>query len=76
MATSIRLDDEFVTHVKVHAEAESRSVPKQIEYWAKIGQIMIDNPDLPYSFVSETLLASEEVKFGKVKRYERRTQRK
>ncbi|WP_105213121.1 TA system antitoxin ParD family protein [Pseudoalteromonas sp. T1lg22] len=76
MATSIRLDDDFVTDVKVHAEAEMRSVPKQIEYWAKIGKIMTENPDLPYNFVQEVLLASEEVKLGKVKRYERRTKRK
>ncbi|CAM3647177.1 hypothetical protein VA7868_01432 [Vibrio aerogenes CECT 7868] len=76
MATSVRLDDAFVKHVKIHAEAESRSVPKQIEYWAKIGQIMIDNPDLPYEFVREALLASEEVKSGNMTRYERKTKRK
>lgn len=73
MPTSVRLDDEFVSDVKVHAEAEMRSVPKQIEYWAKIGKIMTENPDLPYSFVQEALIAYEEVKLGKVKRYERRT---
>lgn len=76
MATSIRLDDDFVSDVRIYAEAEMRSVPKQIEYWAKIGKIMADNPDLPYSFVQDALLASEEVKLGKVKRYERRTRRK
>ncbi|WP_425606642.1 TA system antitoxin ParD family protein [Pectobacterium araliae] len=38
MATSIRLDDDFVEEVKVHAEAMSRSVPKQVEYQAKIGE--------------------------------------
>ena len=75
MATSVRLDDEFVTEARVHAEAESRSLPKQIEYWAKIGQIMIDNPDLSYEFVRESLLASEEVKQGLVKPYVRRTKR-
>ncbi len=75
MAISVRLDEEFVTHVKIHAEAESRSVPKQIEYWAKIGQIMVDNPDLSYEFVREALLATEEVKQGLVKRYVRRTKR-
>lgn len=75
MATSVRLDDEFVTHAKVHAEAESRSLPKQIEYWAKIGQIMIDNPDLSYEFVRESLLAIEEVKQGLAKKYVRRTKR-
>jgi len=75
MATSVRLDDGFVTHARVYAEAESRSLPKQIEYWAKIGKIMIDNPDLSYEFVHESLLATEEVKQGLTKRYVRRTKR-
>lgn len=75
MATSVRLDDEFVTHAKIHAEAENRSLPKQIEYWAKVGQIMMDNPDLSYDFVRESLLATEEVKQGLTKRYVRRTKR-
>ena len=76
MAISIRLDDNFISDVKIHAEAEMHSVPKQSEFWAKIGKIMTDNPDLSYSFVQEALLASEEIKIGKVKRYERRTKRK
>lgn len=75
MAVSIRLDDDFVNHAKVHAEAESRSVPKQIEYWAKIGKILIDNPDLSYQFVHESLLATEEMNRGLVKPYVRRTKR-
>jgi len=75
MATSVRLDDGFVNHARVYAEAESRSLPKQIEYWAKIGQMMVDNPDLSYQFVHETLLASEEVKQGLSKRYVRTTKR-
>ncbi|BCG63610.1 MAG: antitoxin, ParD family [Methyloprofundus sp.] len=75
MATSVRLDDDLVTHARVYAEAESRSLPKQIEYWAKIGKIMIDNPDLSYEFVHESLLATEEVNQGLTKRYVRRTNR-
>ncbi|ADP10635.1 conserved uncharacterized protein [Erwinia sp. Ejp617] len=73
MAISIRLDDDFVENVRIHADAESRSVPKQIEHWAKIGRIAEDNPDLPYSFISETLLAQSEVSKNKVTRYVRRT---
>ena len=75
MAVSVRLDDEFVSNAKIHADAENRSVPKQIEYWAKIGQIMIDNPDLSFEFVRESLLASEEMKHGLVKPYVRRSKR-
>lgn len=75
MAISIRLDDDFVSDVKIHAEAANRSVPRQIEHWAKIGQIAEDNPDLPYSFIHETLLAQSEIKNQKVTRYARRTGR-
>ena len=76
MATSIRLDDDFVSDVKVYADAASRSIPKQIEHWARIGRIAEDNPDLPFSFISEILIAQAEVDNGKVTRYERRTRRK
>ncbi|CFQ49429.1 Protein of uncharacterised function (DUF3423) [Yersinia frederiksenii] len=75
MAISIRLDENFVADVKIHAEASSRSVPKQIEHWAKIGRIAEDNPDLPYSFILETLLAKSEIENKKVSRYVRRTKR-
>ncbi|WP_042959197.1 ParD-like family protein [Erwinia tasmaniensis] len=73
MAISIRLDDDFVENVRIHADAESRSVPRQIEHWAKIGRIAEENPDLPYSFIRETLLAQSEVGKNKVTRYVRRT---
>ena len=75
MATSVRLDDSFVEDVKVHADALSRSLPKQIEHWAKIGQIVEENPDLSYAFIKEVLLAKSEVQQGLVTRYERRTKR-
>ncbi|AYA42204.1 hypothetical protein HZS38_17985 [Xenorhabdus nematophila] len=75
MATSIRLDDEFINDVKIHADASSRSVPKQIEHWAKIGRIAEENPDLPYSFIHEVLLAKSEVEHDKVSRYVRRTKK-
>lgn len=75
MAQSIRLDDDFVEDVKVHASVAHRSVPKQIEYWARIGQMVEENPDLPFSFVKDALLATEEVKAGKVRPYARRTKR-
>lgn len=75
MSTTVRLDDDFVAEAKACAAASMRSVPKQIEYWAKIGQLVQDNPDLPFSFIEESLLAMEEVKAGRVKKYVRRTAR-
>ncbi|MBE9065518.1 hypothetical protein IQ260_02495 [Leptolyngbya cf. ectocarpi LEGE 11479] len=75
MATSVRLDDAFVATAKAHAKAESRSVPKQIEYWATIGRIASENPDLPFSFIQGVLLAKAEVDSGLAKPYKRRTAR-
>ena len=76
MAQSVRFDDEFVENAKIQAEAANRSTPKQIEYMAKIGQIAIDNPDLSFAFINESLLAKAEMENGAVKPYERRTKRK
>lgn len=75
MAISVRLDDDFVSEAKIHAEAKSRSVPKQIEHWAKIGRIAEDNPDLSYRFIEEMLLTQVEVENNKESRYVRKTKR-
>ncbi len=75
MATSIRFDDSFVEDVKIHAQAASRSTPKQIEHWAKIGKIAEENPDLSYEFIREALLAREEIAAGRMTKYVRRTKR-
>lgn len=73
MATSVRLDDEFVGTAQIYAEATKRSIPKQIEHWAEIGRIAEDNPDLPYDFIKNALLASAEVNSGKVTPYVKRS---
>lgn len=75
MATSVRLDDEFVAEAKIHSTAASRSLPKQIEHWAKIGRIVEDNPDLPYEFIQEALLAKAEIDAGRVTKYVRRSRK-
>ena len=73
MAQSVRLDDAFVDQAKLYATAANRSVPKQIEYMAKIGQMAIDNPELSFTFINEALLAQAEMEHGVTKSYKRRT---
>ena len=58
--TTINLPDELVAEAKKYANVYSRSTPKQIEYWAKIGKIAEENPDLPYDFIKDVLLAMDE----------------
>ncbi|MGL5949778.1 MAG: TA system antitoxin ParD family protein [Aeromonas sp.] len=75
MAQTVRLDDSFVAEAKIYASAAHRSLPKQIEYWSKIGHLVEDNPDLPFSFIKDVLLAADQVKEGQVIRYVRTTAR-
>lgn len=58
--TTINLSDELVEEAKKYASVFSRSTPKQIEYWAKIGKIAEENPDLPYDFIKDVLLAMDD----------------
>lgn len=70
MATaSIRLDQDLVDKATIMARALHRTAPKQIEHWAKIGEMMEDNPDLPYEFVKQAIIAKAEKEAGKLETY-------
>jgi hypothetical protein len=70
MAVAMKLSDELVEDAKPYAAAEHRSVPKQIEYWARIGKAVTDNPDMPVRLIQDIMLAREEAKAGLAAPYE------
>ena len=59
---AVKLSGEIVSAANKYGAVYSRSIPKQIEHWVKIGRIAEDNPDLPYSFIKDVLLSLEEAK--------------
>jgi predicted transcriptional regulator len=69
MPVSVRLSDEIVSNAKIMAAVMNRSSAGQIEYWAKIGKIAEENPDLPYSFIKQSLIAKAEMDNGDVSEY-------
>ena len=69
MSISLKLSDDLVEMARYHAVVKQRSIPKQIEYWARLGKAVEDNPDLPIDFIQGTLLAKEEVKLGYISEY-------
>jgi hypothetical protein len=69
MSIALKLSAELVEMAKPHAAAEHRSVPKQIEYWARLGKAVDENPDLPLQFIKDTLLALQEEKSGQLAPY-------
>ena len=70
MAVVMKLSKDLVEDAKIVAAAEHRSVPKQIEYWARIGKAVLENPDLPLRMIQDTMLSLEEAKAGHVSAYQ------
>lgn len=70
MSVTLKLSTELVEDAKIVAAAEHRSVPKQIEYWARIGKAVLDNPELPLRVIQDTLVSLEEAKAGRMSAYE------
>ncbi|MFB1034191.1 MAG: hypothetical protein QMC38_02465 [Sinobacterium sp.] len=66
----MRLDQDLAEKAKIMAKAMTRKAPKQIEHWAKIGEMVEDNPDLPYEFVKQAIIAKAEKEVGKLEVYE------
>ncbi|MDO9064977.1 MAG: ParD-like family protein [Sulfuricella sp.] len=59
-STSIRINQELYEQAKHDAMLEHRSIAGQIEFWARVGRAALDNPDLPVSFVAESLASMAE----------------
>lgn len=60
MAMTVKLSDEVLEEAKRYASVFSRSVPKQIEHWARVGRIAEENPELNYHMIMDILLAIDE----------------
>ena len=58
--TSIRIDHRLYEQAKADAAAEHRTIAGQVDFWAKVGRAALDNPDLPVSFVAESLASLAE----------------
>ena len=69
MAISVKLSDQIVSDAKKVSGVMNRSVAGQIEFWAKIGKILTENPDLTYEFVQEIFLAQKDIETGDVEFY-------
>lgn len=57
---SVRINKDLANAARLAAKAEHRTVPSQIEFWAKVGRAALDNPDLPASFIAESLISMAE----------------
>ena len=61
MGLAIRVSEDLVKEARVRARVENRSITGQIEYWAKIGKIAEENPDLSFNLLKEVLIGIEQL---------------
>lgn len=59
-STSIRINQTLYEQAKQDANIEHRTIAGQIEFWARVGRAALDNPDLPVSFIAESLASLDE----------------
>ena len=64
MSINVKLNESLVEQARRYAAIQHRSVPKQIEYWSRIGKIAEENPDLPFSMIRDILIADQEDPVG------------
>ena len=64
MATAVKVSDDLFQKAKIKSKVFKRSIAGQIEYWAKIGQMIEENPDLPLPFLQDVLVGREQIKAG------------
>ena len=70
MPTAITLSELLIEEVKPFAQAMHRSVAQQIEYWARLGKVAEENPDLPIPMLQDLLVSMEEAKAGNLSVYQ------
>lgn len=69
MATAVKLSENIVSQARITSKALNRSIAAQIEYWARIGKIAEENPDLTYEFIKNILISQHEAAAGKLEPY-------
>ncbi|MBU1107646.1 MAG: ParD-like family protein [Candidatus Riflebacteria bacterium] len=69
MSVAVKISDELISEARIYSRVNHRSLTGQIEFWAKIGKCIEENPDLSFSEIKEMLLGLEELKEGKGTEY-------
>lgn len=66
---SVTISDPLAQAATLQAKVCNRDLNEQINYWAKIGRIAEENPDLNFEFIKNILKAREEALTGQVEPY-------
>ena len=69
MATAVRISDKLANDAKKFSRIDHRSLTGQIEYWARMGKCVEENPDLTFLLIKDILIGVEELEQGEKSEY-------
>jgi hypothetical protein len=69
MSSVVKLSDQLINDARPYATAMHRSIPKQIEHWARLGKAAEENPDMPISMIQDVFISLEEARAGQFNEY-------
>lgn len=69
LTISVSINQVLFDKAVIRAKSRNLTASEQIEHWAKIGKMMEDNPDLPYEFVQQAIIAQAEKEAGELEVY-------
>ena len=64
MSVNVKLSKALVERARSCGAVQHRSVPEQIEHWVRLGKLVEENPDLPFSLIRDILIADQEAPSG------------
>jgi hypothetical protein len=70
MTSAVRLPPEILEDARKNAQLSCRTMPKQIEYWYRLGKLADENSDLPMEFIKGVLEGRLEMDGGDVSPFE------
>jgi hypothetical protein len=69
MSIAVKLSEDVVKSARIQSRIDHRSLGSQLSYWAKVGKMAEENPDLPFYFIREVMLSHEEAEAGLLEPY-------
>ena len=69
MLVPIKLSESLIQDAKSASRIAKRTLPNQIEHWARLGKACDENPDLPVHMLQDILASRVEMNLNKLSQF-------
>ena len=69
MLISVEFSESLVADAKSAAKITKRNLSKQIEYWARLGKSIEENPELPLPMIQDILVSQADIALNKLSKF-------